>query len=83
VGPYYVPPWFFQISPISGTKAKVIFDDADVTLFKTWQEQKKHNHDRIGYVFGAMASSFNSRHLKSGMHSGIYPPLAAATYYTW
>jgi hypothetical protein len=51
VGPYYVPPWFFQISPISGTKAKVIFDDADVTLFKTWQEQKKHNHDRIGYVF--------------------------------
>jgi hypothetical protein len=51
VGPYYVPPWFFRISPISGIKAEVIFDDADVIFFETWQEKKKHNHDRIGYIF--------------------------------
>ncbi|KAF2444734.1 hypothetical protein P171DRAFT_513834 [Karstenula rhodostoma CBS 690.94] len=51
VGPYYVPPWFFEIDSMSGTKAKVIFDETELALFKSWQAEKKHNHDRIGYIF--------------------------------
>ena len=47
----HVPTWVAAITPVSGIKAKAVFEPDDLVKFLKWQAIMKHNEKRLGYIF--------------------------------